>query len=179
MKTMETPGRILLVEPNEIDLLNMTALLQREGFHCTPVQDGFETAKALEANAYDLMIIEIQLPCLDGLELIQALERRAPGVPAIIHTAHPSLRSAIAAVQLPVAAYLIKPVQPGALLRQVKTSICNYQACKRKESLLERTIVFSWAIEETIQVLESTRSSFKSQKLAALRRHLERILADE
>jgi len=179
MKTIETPGRILIVEPDEKVLLNLTALLQREGFNCTPVQDGIETAKALLANAYDLMIIEIQLPCPDGLELIQAMKSHAPGMPAIIHTTHPSLRSAIASIHLPVAAYLIKPVQPGVLLQHVEQSIANYKVFKRRESLLQRTIVYSWAIEETIQVLEETRSSFKSNKLAALRRQLERILVEE
>lgn len=176
---METLGRILILEPDEANLLNMTDLLQKEEYQCTSAQKWHDFIEALDANEYDLVIAEIQIPGQEGTELIQAIEWHAPGMPVIIHTAYPSLQSAIASIQLPVTAYLVKPVQPEVLLQYVDMSIVNYKASKRKESLLERTMIFTWAIEDTIQVLESTRSAFKSQKLAALRRQLEQILEGE
>ena len=173
---MDVSSRILIANNDEGALFPIASLLEREGYQCTTVQDGLEGIKALQVNEYDLLIAEIHMPGNEELELVQAMERYVPGLPVIIYTGHPTLRSAITSIQLPVVAYLIKPVQPEVLLHHVKTSIANYQASKRKEELLQQTIVYAWAIEETILVLGSTRSSFKSKKLAVLRQQLERIL---
>jgi DNA-binding NtrC family response regulator len=177
---METPGRILIIKLDEVDLMSLTGLLQGEGYQCTLVQDEIEMIKAFETNEYDLVIIEIQIFGDEELELVQTIQWNAPGMPTIIfYTSHPSLQSAAGSIPLPVASYLTKPVHSRVLFQYVKTSIANYKAFKRGESLLLRTIVYTWAIEETIQVLEATRSSFKSKKLAALRRQLEQILEGE
>jgi DNA-binding NtrC family response regulator len=100
-------------------------------------------------------------------------------MPVIIHTRRPSLHSAVASIQLRVTAYLVKPVPFDVLRHHVKTSIGNYHDRKLHESedKIKQIELLTNTIEETIQVLQSTRSSFKSKKLAALRRKLERIMA--
>jgi DNA-binding NtrC family response regulator len=176
IETMDS-GRILIAESDESVLLTTTDLLQSEGYQCASVRDGVEAIQALEADDYDLLIAEIRMPGNEALELFHAASQYAPGMPAIVLTAHPSLQTAIDSIQLPVTAYLIKPVQPSVLIQNVRTSIADYQAFKRKKALVERTIVYTWAIEETIQILADTRSSFKSRRLSGLRRKLERLLA--
>ncbi len=176
---METPGHILIVKPDEVDLLNMTALLQSEGYQFTMVQDEVEMIEAFERNEHDLVILEIQISGDKELELIQTIQRIAPGLPVIICTAQSTLPSTTISIQLPISIYLSKPFQPGLLLQLIETSIAHYKAFKQRESLLKRTNLYAWAIEETIQVLEATRNTFKSKKLAALRRQLERILNGE
>jgi DNA-binding NtrC family response regulator len=177
IETMDSSGSILIADTDETTLAETTDLLQKEGFQCTPVQDGFEALRELEANHYDLLITEIQMPGNEALELVKATSGSTPLMPVIIFSAHPSLESAIASIQLPVTAYLVRPVQPSVLLQHVRMSIADYKVSRSREALLEHTMVFIWAIEETIQVLTSTRSSFKSKRLASLRRKLEQILA--
>jgi DNA-binding NtrC family response regulator len=176
---MYNAGRILIADNDKSVLLTTADLLQSEGYQCTCVLDGHEAFQALKVNEFDLLIAEIHMPGNEDLELVQAAAHFAEGMPVILFASDPCLPSAISSVHLPVTAYLIKPVQPSVLLHHVKASIANYQAYKQREVFAERTIVFTWAIEETIRVLESTRSSFKSKTLAALRRKLERLIASE
>jgi DNA-binding NtrC family response regulator len=177
IETMDSSGRILIADNDESVLITTTDLLRKAGYPCTPARDGLEALQALEANEYDLLIAEIQMPGNEELELVRAARFFAPNMPVIIFTAYPSLPSAIASIQLRVTAYLVKPVEFSTLVQHVKTNIAGYHAFKRKETFVERTMVFTWAIEETIQVLADTRNSFKSRRLSGLRRKLERLLA--
>lgn len=107
----------------------------------------------------------------------------------IIYTQSPSLLTAIASLQMQVAAYLMKPVEMSLLIDQVKTSIASCHDIIRNvtswedihscQDEIDQTKRLTKAIEETINMLQSTRGSFKSKKLAALRRKLERLLASE
>jgi DNA-binding NtrC family response regulator len=123
---MKSSAHILIADGDENTTKITTELLQREGYHCTVVRDGLEAYRALEANKYDLLIAEIAMPGNEGLELVRAAQRLAPGWPVIIYTGHPSLRSAIASRQLSVLSYLIKPVQFSVLLFHVRVSIATY-----------------------------------------------------
>ncbi|HVP20405.1 MAG TPA: response regulator [Anaerolineaceae bacterium] len=182
-------GRLLIADQDESFLSAITDLLQKEGYICTPVRDGLEALQALRGQEFDLMITEIQMTGNQELELVRAVPIYTEGIPVIIYTAYPSLGTAIASNQLGVFAYFIKPVEFSVLLHHVKMNIANFhnhirsmgareelQNCQDKLGQID---LLTSAITETIQVLETTKSSFKSKKLAALRRKLERLIAEE
>jgi DNA-binding NtrC family response regulator len=176
---MNSPFHILIADSDENILSTTTGLLQEAGYQCFPVRDGFEAFRALEADEYDLLITEIGIPGNEDLELVWSAYRYAQGMPVIICTGHPSLHSAITSIQLAVAAYLIKPVEFNVLLRYVKEGIASYHDFKLhgSEDTREQIDQLTNAIEETIRVLQDTRSAFKSQQLAALRVKLQQLLA--
>jgi DNA-binding NtrC family response regulator len=178
---MNPIGRILIADSDENILLAIANLLENEGYECTLALDGPEALQVLEDNVYDLLIAELRLPGNEELELVETLHQYAQGMPVIIYTGHPSLRSAIASIRLSVAAYLIKPVEFSVLLHHVRVSIANYHDSKsyRARNEMKQIDQLTSAIEETIQVLQSTRSSFKSKKLAAIRRKLKGLLECE
>jgi DNA-binding NtrC family response regulator len=189
IETMGSFGRILIADSDESALLTTNDLLQKAGYQCTLVREGIEAFRALEADQYDLLITEIRMPGNEELELIQGASRYRDGVPVIIYTQYPSLRTAIASIQLPVTAYLIKPVEPSFLIHQVKMGIASAPDLKRRatsgEGLdgcrdeVDRIDQLTSAIREAIQVLKSTQISFRSRKLAVLRRKLEQLLNTE
>jgi DNA-binding NtrC family response regulator len=127
------------------------------------------------------------MPGNEDLELLWSAHGYAPEMPVIIYTGQPSLHSAITSIQLSVTAYLIKPVPFVVLLQHVKTSIGRQQRLRSLSTSGERLHygqdelaqidLLTGAIQETIEVLQTTRSAFKSKKLAALRRKLERLIA--
>jgi len=177
IEKIDPSGHLLIADNDENVLISTTELLRKAGYSCTPARDGLEALQALKTIEYDLLIAETQIPGNEELELAQAARFIAPNMPVMIFTAYPSLPSAVASIQLRVTAYLIKPVEPSTLLQHVKTSIADHRVFKRKEILAERSMVFTWAIEETIQILADTRSAFKSRRLSGLRRKLERLLS--
>ncbi|MFH1221316.1 MAG: response regulator [Candidatus Eisenbacteria bacterium] len=120
---MAAEGRLLIAD-DEVSFLKSTAdLLRDEGYQCDCVQDGPSAALALGENEYDLLIADMKMPGNSDLELIREVSRLAEGLPVILITGYPSIRSAIESVKLPVVAYLVKPVDFSELLESVTAAI--------------------------------------------------------
>jgi DNA-binding response OmpR family regulator len=98
-------------------------LLRREGYHCDCVPDAGAAIEKLKQQSYDLLIADIKMPGNPDLELIKELPKLAKGTFAILVTAFPSQKSAIEAVHLPVAAYMVKPLDFDELKKNVAQAI--------------------------------------------------------
>lgn len=116
-------GRILIADDEDTFLQSTADLLRREGYDCDCVPDGSAGIEKLKSNEYDLLISDIKMPGNPDLELIFELPSVAEGMAAILVTGYPSQRSAIRAIGLPVAAYLVKPLDFEELLAEVKSAI--------------------------------------------------------
>lgn len=116
-------GRILVADDEETFLQSTADLLRREGYDCDCVPDAATAIKKLKNTKYDLLIADIKMPGNPELELINDLPKVAEGMPAILVTGYPSRHSAIQAVQLPVVAYLVKPIDFEQLLTRVNAAI--------------------------------------------------------
>jgi DNA-binding NtrC family response regulator len=116
-------GRILIADDENTFLTATAQLLRNEGFECDCAKDATEALERLPEKSYDLLIADIKMPGNSKLELIKQLSQVAPAVSIILVTAYPSQRTAIEAVQLPVAAYLVKPVDFPELLQKTKSAI--------------------------------------------------------
>jgi len=119
-------GRILIADDEEIFLNSTADLLRREGYECGCAPDAIVAAELLRSNDYDLLIADIKMEGNFELEFIQDLPQIAAGMPVILVTGYPSLKTAIQSVQLPVVAYLVKPFEFKELLEQVQKSIKDY-----------------------------------------------------
>ncbi len=136
---MTDAGRILLAD-DEATFLDATAdLLRAEGFTCETVSDGESALAAVAAQPFDLLITDLEMPGNANLELVRRIADQSGGLPVIILTGYPSVRSAVACIELPVAAYLTKPVPFPDLLDRVRHAITrfrSYQAMQRTEERL-------------------------------------------
>jgi two-component system NtrC family sensor kinase len=119
-------GRILIADDEETFVNSMADLLRREGYECGCAPNAIVAAELLRSNDYDLLIADIKMEGNFELELIQDLPQIAAGMPVILVTGYPSLKSAIQSVQLPVVAYLVKPFEFKELLEQVEKSIKDH-----------------------------------------------------
>lgn len=129
-------------------------LLRREGYECVCAPDAGTAAQKLQASDYDLLIADIKMPGNPELELIRDLPHIAEGMPVILVTGYPSLRSAIKSIQLPVVGYLIKPIDFNQLLAEVQVSIEKYRVYRLVRSTRQR--LQNWRknllrIEETMK----------------------------
>lgn len=135
---MPARGRILLAD-DEATFLNSTAdLLRAEGFECDTVSDG-ETAKLrVREHTYDLLITDLEMPGNSDLALVRDVVTSAGGLPVMVITGVPSVRSAIACVELPVAAYLLKPVAFAELLPKVEAAVARFRSWRAMQSAEQR-----------------------------------------
>jgi len=143
----KTVTRILLADDEQTFRESTGELLRKEGYQCDCVPDASAAVEKLTQNSYDLLIADIKMPGNPDLELIKKLPKLAKGMPVILVTAFPSQKSAIESVDLPVTAYMVKPVDLAELKNNIE------QAIKRKN---------------LFQSVKDTR-----QQLEAIQKHIE------
>src|SRR4030042_6214874 len=96
--------RILIADDEETFRNSLADLLRQAGYQCDCAPDAIVAAELLHSAEYDLLIADIKMQGNFELEFIRALPQIAEGMPVILVTGYPSLRSAIESIQLPVAA---------------------------------------------------------------------------
>jgi DNA-binding response OmpR family regulator len=127
-------GRILFAD-DEATFLEATAdLLRREGYEVDEVPDGASALQKVAAGRYDLLITDLEMPGNADLQLVRGIGEQSGGLPVIILTGYPSVRSAVASIELPVAAYLTKPVAFDELLGKVRLAVSRYRSYQAMQS---------------------------------------------
>jgi two-component system OmpR family response regulator len=117
--------RLLIVEDNRALAENVASAFQAKGYAVDCVADGEEADAALHNQSYDLVILDLGLPALDGLEVLRRLRRRKSRVPVLILTARDALADRVQGLNLGADDYLGKPfalaeleARAGALIRR-------------------------------------------------------------
>lgn len=135
---MSSRGRILLAD-DEVTFLNSTAeLLRREGYEVETVSDGSSALARAGEERFDLLITDLEMPGNSDLELVRQIAETSGGLPVIILTGFPAVRSAVACIELPVAAYLVKPVVFPELLSRVDAAVARFRSFRALESAENR-----------------------------------------
>jgi DNA-binding NtrC family response regulator len=133
-------GRILLADDEDTFLQSTAELLRKEGYSVGTAPDAASALAAVQGGSFDLVVSDLEMPGNENLALVRRLAEEAGGLPVIILTGFPSTESAIASIELPVAAYLRKPVAWDDLLVRIEGAIARfraYRSMRRTEEQLE------------------------------------------
>jgi two-component system response regulator PilR (NtrC family) len=101
--------RILIVDDEAGMREFLSILLEREGFEVACAKDGQEALDAVRKGHFDLIISDLKMPAVDGVRLLDGVQKLRPETPVILITAHASAESAIEAMKLGAFDYLTKP----------------------------------------------------------------------
>ena len=123
---------VLIVEDEKpiADLIRLS--LTKEGFCCTCAQDGAQAADLLERNTYDLILLDVMLPEVDGFELMEYI--RPLEIPVIFLTAKGALADRVKGLRLGAEDYIVKPFEVVELLARVDVVLRRYQ---KRDAVLE------------------------------------------
>jgi len=122
--------RVLIVEDDEA-IANLIKLsLTAEGYQCTCASDGKAGADYMEAECFDLILLDIMLPEIDGYELLEYI--RPTGTPVIFLTAKGTVNDRIKGLKLGADDYIVKPFQIGELLARIEAVLRRYGKCNDK-----------------------------------------------
>jgi DNA-binding NtrC family response regulator len=116
-------ARILVIDDEESIRRTVSMTLQHAGYHVETAENGKQAIEKAEANFYNLALIDIRLPDMQGTELLTALKETTPRMIKIILTGYPALENAVRAVNKHADAYLIKPVNTDELLKVIKENL--------------------------------------------------------
>ena len=118
----------ILVVEDEKPISNLIRLsLTKEGYHCTCAFDGASAADLIERNAYDLILLDVMLPQVDGFELMEYI--RPLEIPVIFLTAKASVSDRVKGLRLGAEDYIVKPFEVIELLARVDVVLRRYRKC--------------------------------------------------
>lgn len=129
---MET---ILIVDDERNYPLILSAVLQEEGFETLTANSGREALNILSQSDVDLVLTDMKMPQMDGIELLERIKDKEPGLPVIMMTAHGTVEKAVEAMQKGAYNYILKPFDNERLVIYVNKAVAMYSMVKENRRL--------------------------------------------
>jgi len=114
---------ILIVEDDANIRETLNTILQKEGYNTETAKTGREAIQKSKAKFFNLALLDIKLPDMEGTKLLTTMHENLPKMMKIIITGYPSLENSIEAINQGADAYIIKPVKPKELLALVEEKL--------------------------------------------------------
>jgi DNA-binding response OmpR family regulator len=135
---------ILVVDDDTEVRETLSSVLLNEGYLVETVKTGKEAIRASETAYFDVALIDIELPDMDGIEILRKLKEKQPRMVKIIITGFPSLENAVKAVNEGVDGYVLKPFNIGELLKMIRKRLDEKAAeYLRIKTEMEKNTLFS------------------------------------
>ena len=120
---MDKHARILIVDDDEGVRDTTKAILEGEGYIVDYAVSGKEAIEKAQETAYNLALLDIRLPDMDGVELLKLMKDAVPRTRKIMVTGYPTVQNAISALNKNADAYLVKPMDMQKLLNLIKDQL--------------------------------------------------------
>jgi DNA-binding response OmpR family regulator len=133
---MSQPARILIVDDEQNIRLTLNAMLNRAGYAVTTAANGEEALAQISQQPVELMLVDLQMPGMNGMELVEAIRERGIDVTIIILTGHGSLESAIEGLHQGIFDYLLKTSEPAQILERVRAGLEEHLRRQRQNALI-------------------------------------------
>ncbi|MCM0083712.1 sigma-54 dependent transcriptional regulator [Geomonas sp. Red32] len=137
---MTAEKRIMLVDNEEGLCRMMEAVLCDNGYAVTAYTRSFEAAETFQPGQWDLVVTDIKMPGMDGLELLQKVKQKDPTIPVIMVTAYATVEMSIQALRKGAYDMLTKPFEPEELLYRVKNALSHTKLLEENRELREELV---------------------------------------
>ena len=156
---MSKSARILVIDDEEDIRKTLSMTLRHAGYVVDTAENGKQAIEKTEANFYNLALIDIRLPDMEGTKLLTAMKETTPEIIKIILTGFPALQNTIDAVNKGAHGYLVKPINMDELLRTVQEQLKKQN--EMKEYSQDRVAQF---VETRFKELETEELDTKATK---------------
>ena len=124
-------SRVLIVDDEDVVRLSYAAALAGADCEARTARDGAAALRAMEHDPYDVVFLDLRMPGMDGMSVLQTMKRRWPESEVVIVTGYPSVETAKQAVRLGAFDYLEKPVGPDEIVGAAQGAITRKQWAMR------------------------------------------------
>jgi two-component system response regulator HydG len=126
---------ILVIDDELTVCRSCQKILNEDGYAVSIALSGYEGLERFRKKDFDLAIVDLKMPDIDGMEVVEAIKREQPGTEVIIMTGYSTIASAVRGIKLGAADYLPKPFTPDEMIIAVKKALRQqeYEA-KRKDT---------------------------------------------
>lgn len=196
MTEIKKPDALLIIDDEKSIRITLKKILEREGYYVETAPDFDHAKKNLSSLSFDLFILDIILPNINGIEILRKLrEEMDVKTPVVFITGEPNINTAVEALRLGAYDYVEKPVRKHEILKVVKQALTRHRLDQQlrelvfeKESLAELTRMKSQLVKQVISLVLKPLTNGKDQLNGLIEKPLtnpgqvktlvERIIAD-
>ena len=131
-------AKILVVDDEPAVRESLDEILRLEGYSVVSVENGDLAIKTLQSESFDLILLDLKMPGMDGIDVMRLATKITPDTKIILLTGHGSMESAVEALRHSAHDYLIKPIPTRELLSSVGRAIAQRTELQKKRMLLEQ-----------------------------------------
>jgi len=117
---MERRGNILIVDDDSSIRKVLTAILEEKGYNVEAVENGRKAIERTKTKFYNLALIDIRLPDMEGTTLLTEMKENVPQMVKIMITGYPSMQNAVEALNKGANAYIVKPIDMDKALATIE-----------------------------------------------------------
>jgi DNA-binding response OmpR family regulator len=169
---MSITGNVLIIDDEPALRHTLARILQQAGMEVTTAENGEQGLAFLATTPFDLVYMDLCMPGLAGLDALDLVRSRYPGLPVVLFTAQPDLNSAVEALRRGAADYLLKPIKPETLITRTATILAAQHKEKRRREILAQIDV----LQAELKSLEAEQNTILTpvRALPASERYIKR-----
>lgn len=152
--------RILVVDDEQIIRESLSFVLKKEGYHVEEAANGREALSKQEDRPFDVVITDIEMPEMRGIELLEHIAKRSPQTFVIIITAFASIETAVAALRKGAYDYVLKPIDFDDIIHRIK-KLLDHRALALENSLLRQELNRTYDFGNIIGQSQSMKNVFQ------------------
>jgi len=141
--------KILIVDDDVDALALMEELFENKGYNPVTATNGLEALKLIQDDEPDMVITDIRMPGMDGMQLLAELSKRYPYIPVIMITAHGTIEAAVEAIKMGAKDYILKPLRLDEILTKVET-IAQLRSLVKENEYLRSRLANQFSIKNII-----------------------------
>ena len=160
---MKEDARVLVVDDEPMVCLALTNWLEEENYFAQAVEDGPQAIKAVRGENWDIVLLDLRMPGMDGLEVLKKVKEIAPQTVVIMMTAYASIPGAVQAMKEGAYDYIVKPLDVDQLTLMLKR-IVEHQQLITENILLRKRLTEQYEFEDIIGRSEAMQEVFSMIK---------------
>jgi two-component system response regulator AtoC len=163
---MNEAVRVLVVDDEEIVRESLSGWLRKDGHDALAAPDGKAALEALRAEPWDVVLLDLKMPGMDGLQVLEEARRERPGSVFVVMTAYATVDTAVSAMKLGAYDYLVKPFDPEELSALVRR-IASQRALVQENESLRRALKQEYGFHDLASKSAAMERVFELARAAA------------
>ena len=158
--------RILIVDDEEIVRESLSGWLEKDGYTLATAPDGMQALAMLKAEPWSILLVDLKMPGMDGLQVLEEAKKLQPDVSAVIMTAYATVDTAVSAMKIGAYDYLVKPFDPEELSLMIQKIVAQ-QSLVRENVILRKVLKREYRFRDLISKSPAMQAVFDLAKTAA------------
>jgi len=165
---MTLSGHILIIDDEPVLRKTLARVLQQAGFEVTTAENGEQGLSFLQSSNFDMAYMDLRMPGLSGLDVLNVIHAKYPTLPVILFTAQPDISSAVEALRRGATDYLLKPLKPEVIIERTRAILAAQHKERRKREIAAQI--------ETLQTELKGLENGESAETVQINPHTDRFL---